>query len=130
MFGMTEMEKHIQNLKICTTKLKFVCDFAKPVLPDANTNIVEFMKHQSYENVVNVDGFCWLITGNVYSVENNERKQLHSAQDVLNTAIDNLSIEIWAQGMIAESFVQIHLGKRKVASEKVISAQKIAFGLN
>ena len=128
MFGTTDFEKCIKNLKQEAQLTVFVHDFSKTPFPNMTGDIEDFFKQQSYDNVVVADGLCWLVTGNIYVLADGTLKLLHGIEELSGN--ENIyAVKLWAQGMIDESFVQIYLGEKRVNEIKIDSPNKVVLTL-
>lgn len=129
MFGTTDFERCVKNLKNEAQLVVFIHDFSKMSFPDVNGNIEDFFKQQSYDNTIVADGLCWIVTGNLYALTDGTLKLLHSIDEMLSTNGDTYVVKLWAQGMIDETFVQIYLGEKQVSGMETHSPNKVTLTL-
>ena len=73
-----------------------------------------------------IDDICWLIAGDVYMVANGAAMRLNSCFKVESVPVENLVVELRAQGMVDGEIDQIPLGLFCVAERTVVSDE---FGL-
>ena len=82
-------------------------------------------EHHQVQDII-LDGICWLIAGDVYMVANGAAKRLNSCFKVESVPVENLVVELRAQGMVNGEIDTIPLGLFCVADRTVVSDE---FGL-